>query len=145
MTFEMDGRQQMRPIGASWTGVPDEPTAKTGRPIEVIEDDKPAVQQLRPGGAEKLHNLRAGCTDAPRVKAIDRLTAIGGGWDMNVNKMILQHSNLKVSEVVHMNSAMQAYPGEAELQEYMRYSAEKTRLVAMARVSSAHSCRILHK
>ena len=38
VTFEMDGRQQVRPIGASWTGDPDEPTAKTGRPIEVIED-----------------------------------------------------------------------------------------------------------
>ena len=125
VTFEMDGRQQVRPIGASWTGDPDEPTARTGRPIEVIEEDKPGMQQLRPGEAEKLHNLRAGCTDAPGVKAIDRLTAIGGGWDMNVIKMILQHSKLKVSEV-HMNGAMEAYPGEAGLQEYMRYSAENT-------------------
>ena len=126
MTFEVDGRQQSRPIGASWTGDPDEPTAKTGRPIEVIEDGKPGVQQLRPGEAEKLHNLRAGCTDAPGVRTIDRLTAIGGGWDMNVIRMILQHSNLKVSEVAHMNGAMQACPGEAGLQEYMKYSAENT-------------------
>ena len=68
------------------------------------------MQQLRPREAEtpeRLHNLKAGCTDAPGVKAIDRLTAIGGGWDMNVIKMIhvLQHSKLKVSEV-HMNGAM---------------------------------------
>ena len=61
VTFEKDGRQQSRPIGASWTGDQDEPTAKTGRPIEVIEDDKPGVQQLRTREAEKLHNLRAGC------------------------------------------------------------------------------------
>ena len=121
VTFEMDGRQQVRPIGASWTGDPDEPTAKTGRPIEVIEEDKPGVQQLRPGEAEKLHNLRAGCTDAPGVKAIDRLTAIGGGWDMNVIKMILQHSNLKVSEV-HMNGAMRGIPwrgGAARIHEVL--------------------------
>ena len=39
--------------------------------------------------------------------------------------MILQHFDLKVSEV-HMNSAMQACPGEAGLQEYMRYSVENT-------------------
>ena len=45
---------------------------------------------------------------------------------MNVIKMILHHSNLKVSEVSHMNGAMQACPGEAGLQEYMRYSAENT-------------------
>ena len=38
--------------------------------------------------------------------------------------MILHHSNLKVSEVSHMNGAMQVYPGEADMQEYMRYSAE---------------------
>ena len=56
------------------------------------------MQQLRTGEAEKLHNLRVGCTDAPGVKAIDRLTAIGGGWDMNVIRMILQHSNLKVGD-----------------------------------------------
>jgi hypothetical protein len=74
----------------------------------VIEDGKPGVQQLRPGEAEKLHRLRAGCTDAPGVRAIDRLTAIGGRWDMNVIKMILQHSDLKVSKVSHMSGAMQA-------------------------------------
>jgi hypothetical protein len=64
VTFEKDSRQQSRPIGASWTGDPDEPIAKTGRPIEMIEDGKPGVQQLRPGEAEKLHNLRAGRMDA---------------------------------------------------------------------------------
>ena len=122
VTFEMDGRQQPRPIGASWTS-PHE-RLRTRRPIEVIEDGKPGVWQLRPGEAEKLHSLRAGCTDALGVRAIDRLTAIGGGWDMNVIKTILHHSNLKVgSKVSHMNGAMQAYPRGAELQEYMRYSA----------------------
>jgi hypothetical protein len=45
---------------------------------------------------------------------------------MNVIKMILQHSDLKVSEVSHMSGAMQACPGEAGLLEYMRYSAENT-------------------
>ena len=96
----------------------------------MIEEGKPGIQQLRPGEAEKLHNLRAGCTDAPGVKAIDRLTVTGGGWDMNVIRMILQHSSLKVSKV-HMSGAMQAcpgeaYPGEAGLREYTRCSADAT-------------------
>ena len=88
------------------------------------------MQQLRPGGAKKLHNLRAGCTGAPGVKAINRLTAIDGGWDMNVIRVILQHSNLKVSEA-HVSGVVQAcpgeaYPGGAGLREYMRCSAENT-------------------
>ena len=106
VTFKKDGWQQSRPIGASWTGDPNVPTTKTGRPIEVIEDGKQGVQPLRPGEAEKLHNLRAGCTAAPGVRTIDRLTVIGGGWDMNAIRMILQHSDLKVSEVTHMSGAM---------------------------------------
>ena len=81
---------------------------------------------MRPGDAERLHNLRTGCTDAPGVSAIDRLTTIGGGWDMIVIKMTLHHSNLKVIKVSHMNGAMQACPVESELQGYMRYSAENT-------------------
>ena len=79
LTFEMDGRQQVRPIGASWIGDPDEPTANTSRPVEVIEEGMGGLQELRPGEAEKLHNLRPGCTDAPVIKAIDRLKVIGGG------------------------------------------------------------------
>ena len=45
---------------------------------------------------------------------------------MSVIKIILHHSNLKVSEVSHMDGAMQAYPGGADLQEYMRHSTENT-------------------
>ena len=118
LTFEVDGRQQVRPIGASWIGDPDEPTANTSRPVDVIEEGMGGLQELRPGESEKLHNLRPGCTDAPGVKTIDRLKVIGGGWDMKVINLILQHSTLRMGDV-NFNGTMHAYTDEDALREYM--------------------------
>ena len=43
VTFEMEGHQTVRPIGASRNGDPGKHTANTGRPIEVIEEGEQGV------------------------------------------------------------------------------------------------------
>ena len=55
-----------------------------------------ADQHLKPNEAERLHGLPVNCTAAPGATNLDRLKAIGHGWDVIVTSMLLAHSSLEV-------------------------------------------------
>ena len=95
-TYTAYGIQCVRPIGGSWTGDPDNPVADTGRPVLVNDELYDADQHLVPNEAERLHGLPVNCTAAPGATNLDRLKAIGHGWDVIVTSMLLAHSSLEV-------------------------------------------------
>ena len=82
----------VRPVGKSWCGDPQRPKAATSLPILVNDElyDKP--QQLRPVEAERLMGMPANCTESADLTPLDRLRAIGNGWDVNVTTMLLAQS-----------------------------------------------------
>ena len=51
-------------------------------------------QQITPAEAELLMGWEHNCTAEPTVTAAQRLTAIGGGWDLNAVHSILRFSKM---------------------------------------------------
>ena len=90
-TYPAFGKDCVRPLGASWSDGPEGPVANTGRPLLVNDQTKDEAQHVRPHEAEKLMGMDAGTTAGPGITAKQRLQAIGGGWDINVTSVLLQH------------------------------------------------------
>jgi hypothetical protein len=93
-TYTVYGRECVRPIGKSWTGDPNSLVADTSLPVLVDDDAFSCDQHLRPREAEHLMGMPSDCTAGNGVTAMDRLKAIGNGWDLNVTSMLLSHSAL---------------------------------------------------
>jgi hypothetical protein len=89
--YAAKGRMCTRPLGASWKGDAQEPEAATGRPQLVIDSEHREPQQLRPEEAERLMGMEAGTTAGAGITPIMRMKCIGGGWDLNIVKMLLKH------------------------------------------------------
>jgi hypothetical protein len=84
-TYEAKGKTKVRTIGASWGGDPQNPHQQSRRKVWVHDPSFPGQpQDLRVGEAEKLHGLKPGITSAPGMAPLDRLKAIGGGWDIRI-------------------------------------------------------------
>ena len=90
-TYPAFGKDCVRPLGASWSDGPEGPVANTGRPLLVNDQTKDEAQHVQPHEAEKLMGMDAGTTAGPGITAKQRLQAIGGGWDINVTSVPLQH------------------------------------------------------
>ena len=88
------GRECVRRPGASWAGDPDHPVAQTRVPVLVDDELFDTPQHLQPVECELLLGHEADVTAAPGVANIDRLRALGNGWDMVVTTMIMAHSQL---------------------------------------------------
>ena len=75
-------------VGSSWGGSLEAPEARTFFPVLVQDEEYPGVpQQLRPHEAEKLMGMPAGVTEGPGISNLQRLTAVGNGWDINVMRL----------------------------------------------------------
>ena len=84
-TYEAKGKTKVRTIGASWGGNPQCPEQQSRRKVWVHDTAHPGQpQELRVTEAEKLHGLEPGLTSAPGMTPLDRLKAIGGGWDIRI-------------------------------------------------------------
>ena len=84
-TYEAKGKTKVRTIGASWGGNPQNPQQQSRRKVWVHDTASPGTpQELRVTEAEKLHGLEPGSTSAPGLTPLDRLKAIGGGWDIRI-------------------------------------------------------------
>jgi hypothetical protein len=93
-TYKAYGIDCIRPIGKSWSGSDDRPSATTSRPVLVTDEMHDQPQQLRPHEAERLMGMSGEDTAGSGVTAKERLKCIGNGWDMNVANMLFSRSAL---------------------------------------------------
>jgi len=85
------GRICFRPLSASYGGDPHNPVGMSNRRLRVQDEVCPGIlQELRVSEAERLHGLPEGSTDGPTVTPLDRIRAIGAGWDNHVTKRLIQ-------------------------------------------------------
>jgi hypothetical protein len=82
--YHVGTRLLTRPIGASWNGDGDKPTASSNKRVFVNDTKNPEDDQLRPSEAESLMGFAQGFTECPGITAKERLCAIGNSFDMNV-------------------------------------------------------------
>ena len=85
-----EGHYSVRPLGASWKGHDDAPKAASNRKISVVDEQHDAPQEIRPEEAEALHGFDRGTTAASNVTAKERLQCLGGGYDINVVRLLLR-------------------------------------------------------
>ena len=85
-----EGHYSVRPLGASWKGHDYAPKAASNRKISVIDEQHDAPQEIRPEEAEALHGFDRGTTAASNVTAKERLQCLGGGYDINVVRLLLR-------------------------------------------------------
>jgi site-specific DNA-cytosine methylase len=84
-TYEAKGKTKVRTIGASWGGDPQNPQQQSRRKVWVHDAAFPGQpQELRITEAEKLLGMEPGTTSAPGLAPLDRLKAVGGGWDVRI-------------------------------------------------------------
>lgn len=84
-TYIANGQTKVRPLGASWGGDPQNPESQSNRKTWVHDPKHPGhPQELHVTEAEKLHGLKPGSTAAPDATPLNRMRAIGGGWDLNI-------------------------------------------------------------
>jgi site-specific DNA-cytosine methylase len=84
-TYEAKGKTKVRTIGASWGGDPQSPQQQSRRKVWVHDAAFPGQpQELRITEAEKLLGMEPGTTSAPGLAPLDRLKAVGGGWDVRI-------------------------------------------------------------
>jgi hypothetical protein len=57
-----------------------------------------------------LHGLPMNCTAAPGATNLDRLKAVGHGWDAIVTSMLLAHSSLPVHTLTPHEEPLQIQP-----------------------------------
>ena len=91
--YKAEGHYSVRPIGASWKGRDDAPHSSSRRKIVVLDQAKEGPQDLLPEEAELLHGFAPGTTAGDGISAIMRLRCLGGGYDMNVVRLILRPRN----------------------------------------------------
>jgi len=82
--YSAGGVDKTRPLGACWGGNPDNPEAQSKRKNWVLDPEVKTLQDVNVSEAEKLHGFKEGHTAAPGVTKLDRMKAIGGGWDLNI-------------------------------------------------------------
>lgn len=84
-TYIANGQTKVRPLGATWGGDPQNPESQSNRKTWVHDPNHPGhPQELHVTEAEKLHGLKPGSTAAPDATPLDRMRAIGGGWDLHI-------------------------------------------------------------
>ena len=81
----------VKPIGASWSGDENSPTASTNAPVLVFDEAYDEPQHLRPHEAEGLMGMEPGTTEGEGITALLRLKCIGASWDINVTSALLSH------------------------------------------------------
>ena len=78
-------------LGASWEGDPDHPEAATRRPQMAKDALFSDPQQLHPDEAEALMGMKPGTTTGAAITNKMQMKCIGGGWDINISKVLLRH------------------------------------------------------
>ena len=87
--YPVRGRMSVHPIGASWKGRVDAPTADSNKALKVIDERFEELQDLRPEEGEELHGLPRGSTEGEGITAMLRLRCIGGGFDTHVTNRLI--------------------------------------------------------
>ena len=90
VTRTVYGQETVPPLGKSWTGDADDPRENTSAPVHVHDKSRPELVFLRPHEAEQLLGHVKHSTEGCGITALDRLQAIGNGWDINVAVMLLK-------------------------------------------------------
>ena len=85
------GNPCVRPLGTSWEGDSDHPGAAARRPQMAKDDLFSDPQQLHPEEAEALMCMKPGTTAGPDITNKMRMKCIGGGWDIDISKLVLRH------------------------------------------------------
>ena len=79
----------LRPIGGSWEGDPQHPTAATNKPLLIIDEQYDDPQHLRLHEAEQLRGMAPGTTAGDNITPLMQPKCIGAGWDINVTSLLL--------------------------------------------------------
>ena len=83
------GKLCTRPLGASWKGDDMYPEAASNRKLMVVDAEFDELQEIMPEEAERLHGIPEGRTAGMGITPKMRLRCIGGGWDLNITRMLL--------------------------------------------------------
>ena len=87
--YPVRDRMSVHPIGASWKGRVDSPTAASNKALKVRDERFEELQDLKAEEGEGLHGMQRGRTAGDNITAIDRLRAIGGGFDTHVTNPLI--------------------------------------------------------
>jgi site-specific DNA-cytosine methylase len=85
--YDSGGVKRIRPLNATYGGNPQEPVCTSHRKNMVRwehSEEGVRIVHLKVSEAERLHGLPEGGTEAPTITPLDRLKAIGNGWDNHV-------------------------------------------------------------